>query len=129
MVRPFALVGFSAYGALVLCAAVGPGNSWVLALLCLGLACGIALFRLGLGIKARKELSERSPKALSAAGRLFWAAVALVVAGLLCGRCSLAWEGIAPLQQLEGREFQVRAQLLDYPEERYHRYYYKLRVG
>ena len=122
MVRPFALVGFSAYGALVLCAAVGPGNSWVLALLCLGLACGIALFRLGLGIVARKELSERSPKALSAAGRLFWAAVALVVAGLLCGRCSLAWEGIAPLQQLEGREFYVRAQL------RYHRYYYKLRV-
>ena len=50
MIRPFALVGFSAYGALVLCAAVGPGNSWVLALLCLGLACGIALFRLGLGI-------------------------------------------------------------------------------
>ncbi|MGI6255906.1 MAG: ComEC/Rec2 family competence protein [Acutalibacter sp.] len=125
-------MGFSAYGALVLCAAVGPGNSWVLALLCLGAACGIALFRLGMGFVAnmpkRKELSERVPKALSVLRRLFWGALALTVAGLVCGRCALAWEKAAPFQELEGREFQVRAQLLDYPEERYHRYYYKLRV-
>ena len=39
MVRPFALVGLSGYGALVLCAALGPGSAWALALLCLGLAC------------------------------------------------------------------------------------------
>ena len=127
-----ALVGFSAYGALVLCAALGPGNAGVLALLCLGAACGIALFRVALGVvgnhSVKKELSEELPKALFVSRKLFWIVGALLVAGLLCGRCVLAWEKIQPLQELAGQKFQIRAQLLDYPEERYHRYYYKLRV-
>lgn len=40
----------------------------------------------------------------------------------------LAWQQAAPWQGLDGEKLQVRAQVLDYPEERYHRYYYKLRV-
>lgn len=40
----------------------------------------------------------------------------------------LAWQQASPWQGLDGEKLQVRAQVLDYPEERYHRYYYKLRV-
>ena len=52
MVRPFALLGFSAYGALALCAALGPDAARPLGFLCLGLACAIALGRAVLGHKA-----------------------------------------------------------------------------
>lgn len=135
MVRPFALLGFSGYAALVLCTALGPGNAWVLCLLYLGLACGIALCRGVLGFVwgrkeyfVQKELSGEPPKALSVFRGLFWAAAAAAVAGLLCGTCFLAWQQAAPLQKLEGVKLTIRAQTLDYPEEQYHRYYYKLKV-
>ena len=135
MIRPFALLGFSAYAALALCMALGPENAWVLALLCLGLACGAAFVRVGAGFVCQrkglldqKELSEEPPMALSVFRGLFWAAAALAMAGLLCGMCALKWQQTEPLQGLEGRRLTVRAQVLDYPEERYHRYYYRLRV-
>ena len=135
MIRPFALLGFSAYAALALCMALGPENAWVLALLCLGLACGAAFVRVGAGFVCQrkglldqKELSEEPPMALSVFRGLFWAAAALAMAGLLCGMCALKWQQTEPLQELEGRRLTVRAQVLDYPEERYHRYYYRLRV-
>ena len=135
MIRPFALLGFSAYAALALCMALGPENAWVLALLCLGLACGAAFVRVGAGfvwqrkgLLDQKELSEEPPMALSVFRGLFWAAAALAMAGLLCGMCALKWQQTEPLQELEGRRLTVRAQVLDYPEERYHRYYYRLRV-
>lgn len=135
MVRPFALVGLSGYGALVLCAALGPGSAWALALLCLGLACAIALGRAVLGffwgrrgIWTENELSGETPRALSAFRSLFWAAAAIALAGAACVLYLLAWQQAAPWQGLDGEKLQVRAQVLDYPEERYHRYYYKLRV-
>ena len=76
----------------------------------------------------QKELSGEPPKALSVFRGLFWAAAAAAVAGLLCGTCFLAWQQAAPLQKLEGEKLTIRAQTLDYPEEQYHRYYYKLKV-
>ena len=104
-------------------------------MLCLGLACGIALCRGVLGFAwgrkeyfVQKELSGEPPKALSVFRGLFWAAAAAAVAGLLCGTCFLAWQHTAPLQKLEGEKLTIRAQTLDYPEEQYHRYYYKLKV-
>lgn len=133
MIRPFALLGFSAYGALVLCAALGPNTAWALALLCLGLACATALCRVLLGVSrksrfASKELLGYFPKALSVLRRMFWAALALVVAGGACGMCALQWETVDPLQDLEGERLQIRGQVLEYPDEQYHRYYYKIRV-
>lgn len=135
MVRPFALLGFSAYGALALCAALGPDAARPLGFLCLGLACAIALGRAVLGffwgrrgIWTENELSEETPRALSAFRSLFWAAAAIALAGAACVLYLLAWQQAAPWQGLDGEKLQVRAQVLDYPEERYHRYYYKLRV-
>lgn len=135
MVRPFALLGFSAYGALALCAALGPDAARPLGFLCLGLACAIALGRAVLGffwgrrgIWTEKELSGETPRALSAFRSLFWAAAAIALAGAACVLYLLAWQQAAPWQGLDGEKLQVRAQVLDYPEERYHRYYYKLRV-
>ena len=90
MVRPFALVGLSGYGALVLCAALGPGSAWALALLCLGLACraclGFAAQRKGL--LTWQEPSDVYPRALALFQGLFWVAAALAVAGGLCGMLS-----------------------------------------
>lgn len=135
MVRPFALLGFSAYGALALCAALGPDAARPLGFLCLGLACAIALGRAVLGffwgrrgIWTENELSGETPRALSAFRSLFWAAAAIALAGAACVLYLLAWQQAAPWQGLDGEKLQVRAQVLDYPEERYHRYYYKLRV-
>ena len=115
MIRPFALLGFSAYAALALCMALGPENAWVLALLCLGLACGAAFVRVGVGfvwqrkgLLDQKELSEEPPMALSVFRGLFWAAAALAMAGLLCGMCALKWQQTEPLQELEGRRLTVR---------------------
>ena len=135
MARPFALLGFSAYGALALCAALGPDAARPLGFLCLGLACAIALGRAVLGffwgrrgIWTENELSGETPRALSAFRSLFWAAAAIALAGAACVLYLLAWQQAAPWQGLDGEKLQVRAQVLDYPEERYHRYYYKLRV-
>lgn len=135
MVRPFALLGFSAYAALVLCAALGPGIAQALALLCLGGACAMALGRVLLnavsGFKnhsSMKELLGASPKALSVSRGLFWAALALSVAGVSCGMWVLEWHEVDSLQSLEGERLRIRGQVLEYPEERYHRYYYEIRV-
>lgn len=135
MVRPFALLGFSAYAALVLCAALGPGSAQVLALLCLGLACVAALCRVVVGVaRGKREYAETKellgafPKALSVFRGLFWVAVALAVAGLFCGMCALNWQKVESLQELEGQKLQIRGQVLEYPEERYHRYYYRIQV-
>lgn len=55
-------------------------------------------------------------------------AAAIALAGAACVLYLLAWQQAAPWQGLDGEKLQVRAQVLEYPEERYHRYYYKLRV-
>ena len=79
MVRPFALVGLSGYSALVLCAALGPGSAWALALLCLGLACVTLACRACLGFAAQRkglltwqEPSDVYPRALALFQGLFW---------------------------------------------------------
>ena len=79
------------------------------------------------GIWTENELSGETPRALSAFQSLFWAAAAIALAG--AAACSTCWPGSRqPLAGTGWEKLQVRAQVLDYPEERYHRYYYKLRV-
>ena len=135
MVRSFALVGLSGYGALVLCAALGPGSAWALALLCLGLACVTLACRACLGFAAQRkglltweEPSDVYPRALALFQGLFWVAAALAVAGGLCGMLAFRWQQAEPVQALAGEKRTLRAQVLDYPQERYHRYYYRLQV-
>ena len=109
MVRPFALVGLSGYGALVLCAALGPGSAWALALLCLGLACVTLACRACLGFAAQRkglltwqEPSDVYPRALALFQGLFWVAAALAVAGGLCGMLAFRWQQAEPVQALAG---------------------------
>ena len=129
------MLGFSAYGALVLCGALGPGFARGLALLCLLLAGAAALSRVFLasrvsagGESVSEELLGVIPKALSLSRRLFWAAVALAVAGCFCGVYALSAQKVQNVQNLAGQKLVVRGQVLDYPLEQYHRYYYKLQV-
>ncbi len=121
--------------ALVLCAALGPGSAWALALLCLGLACVTLACRACLGFAAQRkglltwqEPSDVYPRALALFQGLFWVAAALAVAGGLCGMLAFRWQQAEPVQALAGEKRTLRAQVLDYPEERYHRYYYRLQV-
>lgn len=132
MARPLALVGFSAYAALAWAAAWGPESARPLAVLCLLLAlvCGGAL--LGLRVrgqnrkkKRQQELPAEQPGALRAFCGAF---LALLAGGAVLLSYSAAWEKAVLPQSLDGRELQVRAQVLDYPQERYHRLYYRLQV-
>ncbi len=133
MVRPLALVGFSAYGSLALAAALGPGFARPLAALCLvlALACGGARLAVGLRLRkgdpaqGEKELPAQPPEALCALSGVF---LGLLAGGAMFLSYGVAWEGVAFPQSLSGQELPVRAQVLDYPEERYHRFYYRLRV-
>lgn len=134
MKRPFALLGAAAYGALALCAALGPEAARPLMFLCLGAGLAACAGRAAVGfwgqrrnIWSETELSEETPGALSAYRGLAWAALALWVAGACCGLYSHGWQRALPWQQAR-QSLTLRAQVLDYPEERYHRYYYKLRV-
>ena len=52
----------------------------------------------------------------------------MAVAGLFCGMCALNWQKVESLQELEGQKLQIRGQVLEYPEERYHRYHYRIQV-
>ena len=122
MVRPFALVGLSGYGALVLCAALGPGSAWALALLCLGLACVTLACRACLGFAAQRkglltwqEPSDVYPRALALFQGLFWVAAALAVAGGLCGMLAFRWQQAEPVQALAGEKRTLRAQVACQP--------------
>ena len=119
----------------MLCGALGPGFARGLALLCLLLAGAAALSRVFLasrvsagGESVSEELLGVIPKALSLSRRLFWAAVALAVAGCFCGVYALSAQKVQNVQNLAGQKLVVRGQVLDYPLEQYHRYYYKLQV-
>lgn len=95
------------------------------------MALGRVLWNVISGLKkyrSMKELLGASPKALSVSRGLFWAALALSVAGVFCSMWVLGWQKLDPLQSLAGERLQIRGQVLEYPEERYHRYYYKIRV-
>ena len=104
-------------------------------MLCLLLAGAAALSRVFLasrvsagGESVSEELLGVIPKALSLSRRLFWAAVALAVAGCFCGVYALSAQKVQNVQNLAGQKLVVRGQVLDYPLEQYHRYYYKLQV-
>lgn len=123
--RPFAVLGFAAFAAAVAAVYVGPAGSMALAVAfgVLGLAVtGAGIFSLC----RRGKLPAGVRRVLAKAPAL--AMVCLTGALILC-RYSLAWnEQAAPVRELDGTKANVHMLLLDYPEERYNRYYYQARV-
>lgn len=127
MGRPFALWGFSLYGALALAALGGPEAAGALLRVCLGL--GLCAGLLGLWAAKRREALGLPPSvgALAARAPFFACAFLLAALGLslFLSRC----EGeVLPPKQWAGKKEDVQALVLDYPEKRYSRYYYRLRV-
>lgn len=120
--RPLAVLGFSAFAALALSAWHGPEAAFALTVACgvLGVACACA----GILSKLVKRPVPRCLSGALAKAPLF-AMIFLTVSAFSAGyRWKYAAEA-APAQALDGLEARVRLLILDYPEERYGRYYYR----
>ena len=133
MGRPFALLGFSTLGALVLAAYLGPAAAGVLAWVCGGL--GLCALLTGAVWAAVQKRASRAPAVrgfrLRRKGprRIVIGTAALLAASLSLFLFSSAWKAqVEPYQKLDGVEARVRGQILDYPEQSYHRSAYLLRV-
>lgn len=127
MARPFAVWGFSVYGALLLAAWAGPGAAraafWVCA------AAGLCLALVG-PVKALWPGKRRLlPLAGAFAQRapLLSVGCILMAAALACFLVRFS-ACMAPVQQWAGKRSAIKARVLDYPQRRYHRYYYNLLV-
>lgn len=110
--RPLCLAGFSAFLGVMLAARAGPGLSPPLAIAAGALGIGALLIR---------------PRRRRDSG----AALALVCLSLSAALFlySAAWQARSqPARSLDGVQATARMQIMDYPEERYHRSYYRAQV-
>lgn len=124
MKRPLALLGFSAFGALVLAALLG-GEAVLPAM---AVCAGLGILALLGGFYLRKKLSASSGERAFFT-RLVSLALACLTAAVCLGHYGIAWRlRVWPAQALAGRELTLRAEVLDFPEQRYHRSYYRLRT-
>ncbi len=124
MDRPFAVIGFSAFGALTLGACLGsylpPGLCWVC------LAAGLV------ALLAVICFYKRKLSTLSGSG-VFRISAIISLSLLAAGAClflygSAAGEAAELTAALDGKKVQVQAQVLDFPEESWHKWYYLIRV-
>ena len=118
-------MGFSAFISTLLAAQMGPENSGTLAV-----AAGVLAF-CGAGAAALEVWAFRSlpfcPREILGwtVGSVMALAACAVVLGLYCW----TWHAqVEPAALLDGGEVRARLRILDYPEERYHRYYYQAQV-
>lgn len=127
MGRPFALWGFSVYGALALAALGGPKAAGALLWICLGL--GLCAGLLGFWA-AKRQAAPRLPLPAGAPGErapLFACAFLLAALGLSLFLSRYESQTL-PSKQWAEKKADIQALVLDYPEKRYSRYYYRLRV-
>lgn len=133
MKRPFALLGGTAFAFLMLAACVETAAVEALALICAGLGI-CALF--GLAVlwlrgkkplhKAEKLSGKKRPGAFSV---LCFLALVLLTGALSLFLYVKAWEkSVAPVEKLDGVEARIRGTVLDYPQEAYHKAYYRVKV-
>lgn len=130
-------MGFAVYAALLLAAWGGAGVASAACWACMGAGVCGALF--GVLIRKERALLCRAPFFLNPApfeicrkgfpyGCALFVCTCLSVA-LALGLYVHNWRTqAAPALAWAGQTEEVRARVLDYPEERYHRYYYRLRV-
>lgn len=122
--RPLCVAGFSAFAGTLLAAQAGPGLSQQLAVAagaCGSLALLAALFR--------RITCQKGPLWALAAKAIPPVAVASLTLSLALALYVAGWYAqVEPFQALDGVKAVVQVQLTDYPEERYHRFYYPGRV-
>ena len=127
MGRPFALWGFSVYGALALAALGGPKAAGVLLWICLGL--GLCAGLLGFWAAKRQAAPRLSLPAGALGERAPLFACAFLLAALGLSLFLSRYESqTLPSKQWAEKKADIQALVLDYPEKRYSRYYYRLRV-
>ena len=117
MARPFLLWGLAVYAALLAAAWGGLAVAGPALWGCIGSCLAFAvLWRLA------------PPTGVSAKRAPFFAIAFLLAAAALASFQSQYAEQALPAQQWAGKDASIKARVLDYPELRYHRYYYRLRV-
>ncbi len=124
MKRPFALLGASAFGALAAAAWLGTDLPPALA----PVLAGLGLCALLIWIFGTKKLSGPPGP-----GAFFTALGSFALALLTASLCLLLYENgmdknMIPCKALDGKEARIRGTVLDYPEEAYHKAYYRIRV-
>lgn len=115
MRRPFAVLGGAAFTGAAAAAWLGPSASLTLAIL-----AGVLAFpALLLALRGKKK---SRPRAMA----VFLCCLALAA---VWGLYRYAWgTRVEPVQDWAGTKAEVSMRILDYPEQRYHRYYYEALV-
>lgn len=133
MKRPFALLGGAAFIFLTLASCVEVSVAKALAPACagLGLCALFSLTALWLWGRAFCQKSEKlSGKKRLRVFSVLRSLALILLAGALSLFCYVrSWEKkAAPVEKLDGVEAQIRGIVLDYPQEAYHKAYYRIRV-
>lgn len=123
--RVFAVLGFSAFASTLLASRMGPELSQTLAVFAGVLAfCGVVA----------AVFARWTARALAGKGKAFlpWAvgsAMAFAAVSVVLGLYCRAWHiQVEPVEFLDGGQAAAQLRILDFPEERYHRYYYPAKV-
>ncbi len=129
--RPFALLGGCAFFALAAASLLEDRLSEKLGLFCAGFACCAFFAALFKALWKRRSAcivkpSDRwGPKAFSA----LFLALSLAVVSFCLLSYTAAWRSrVKPVQDLDGVKACIRGDVLDYPEQAYHKYYYPVKV-
>lgn len=127
MARPFAVLGFSVYGALFLAALGGPHAAQAVLCVC----TAVSLCWAGVRLAAAKWDGNRRLTVLAGAFAkrtpLFVITCLLAAAALV--HYQYCYENqVLPAQKWAGKKCSIKARVMDEPEARYHRYYYRLKV-
>ena len=130
MSRPFALLGITVFGSLLLAAWWGPAAAELLAWICTGLGlCALLGAAVAAGFHRGAGWDGRHPQRKAFAARMPFFAVLFAAGALALFLFSSSWQSrVAPYGRLDGAEAAVRGQVLDYPEHKLGKYYYRLRV-
>lgn len=120
--RVLMVMGSSAFVSVLLAPRLGPELSGTLAV-----AAGVLMF-CGAGAAAVCFCLWPVPSQAVRA-RIVGGILALMVCSAVLGQFCLNWRAqVEPVEFLEGAQAKARLRILDFPEERYHRYYYQAQV-
>ncbi len=124
MKRPFALLGGSAFLALVLAACTGASFAILCSAVCAGLG---GIFLLGLlfywlkkrAAEKRGRKTVKQDRFTGFCRKLLFSALALLTAAFCLFRYAYAWNTrVEPVEQLTGAQARISGTVLDYPEEK-----------
>ncbi len=123
--RVLAVFGFSAFISALLAASAGPEVSRTLAVT----AGVLAFFGIGALVAGRKALAKSEKSGNLPVRVMVGSVMALAACALVLGRYCWAWqEQVESVAFLDNGEATAVVRILDFPEERYHQYYYQAQV-